>query len=389
MTTVSLWQDTSLWPALAHRREEADVCIIGAGIVGSTLAHFLTRAGKSVVVLEARDVALGASGRNAGHITVHHKSDYHTGIETFGHAAVKEARDAGFRNREIVRGFLDTYGVWYEAPGSMTLAYNVAEARDLEASAMALARDGYDVEWHPKDPTGRGFFGALYQPGDLATQSYWLTTKVMEGSGATVIPNCAVRAIEPDGGGVIVRGARATVRAAHVCLCTNAWSRTLHPFFLDKVHPIRGQMFATAPMPRFMERTMGCNYGYLYFRQMPDGRFVIGGWRDQFVDEEVGYNDSETTPHLQAGMEGFVRDHFPETVGVPITHRWSGIMGFTNDGLPLVGQLPDMPNVYFAVGFTGGGMGIGPAAAERTAELMLHGTHPGVFAADRATALVR
>src|SRR5207247_972552 len=78
MTTVSIWQDTSIWPALPHRREAADVCIIGAGIVGSTLAHFLGQAGKSVIVLEARDVALGASGRNAGHVSAHGKAGYHT-----------------------------------------------------------------------------------------------------------------------------------------------------------------------------------------------------------------------------------------------------------------------------------------------------------------------
>ncbi|MHB8648492.1 MAG: FAD-dependent oxidoreductase, partial [Thermomicrobiales bacterium] len=77
MSTVSIWQDTSIWPALPHRREEADVCIIGAGIVGSTLAHFLGQAGKSVIVLEARDVALGASGRNAGHVSAHGKAGYH------------------------------------------------------------------------------------------------------------------------------------------------------------------------------------------------------------------------------------------------------------------------------------------------------------------------
>ncbi len=389
MTTVSLWQDTSLWPALPHRREEADVCIIGAGVVGSTLATFLTQAGKSVVVLEARDVALGASGRNAGHVTVHWKGDYHHASERIGQAAVREARDLGFRNREIVRGFCDAYGVWYEAPGSMTLAWDADEARSLEASARALTRDGYEVEYRDRDSTGRGFFASLYQPGDLATQSYWLVTQIMAHSGATVIPNCAVREITQDAAGVTVHGQRATVRAAQVCLCTNAWSRTLHPYFADKVFPIRGQMLATAPMPRFMEATMGCEWGYEYFRQMPDGRFVIGGWRNRFADEEVGYNDSETTPHLQAGLEGFMREHFPEVGDTPVTHRWSGIMGFTADEMPLIGALPDMDKVFFAVGFTGGGMGIGPVTAERTAEFMLHGTHPGVFSADRLAAMVR
>ncbi len=389
MSTVSIWQDTSTWPALPHRREEADVCIIGAGIVGSTLATFLTQAGKSVIVLEARDVALGASGRNAGHITAHYKTGYHTSIERIGRAATKEARDLGFRNREIVKGFLDAYGVWYEQPGSLTLGWNAQEAKELEASARALIADGYDVEFYDKDPTGRGFFGAIRQPGDIATQSYWLTTEVMAHSGATVIPNCAVRRIEQDGEIVTVHGQRATVRAAQVCLCTNAYSRTLHPYFADKVFPTRGQMLATAPTERFMEMTMGCEWGYEYFRQLPDGRFVIGGWRNRFADEEVGYNDAETTPHLQAGLESFLHKYFPELNGLPIEHRWSGIMGFTADEMPLVGRLPDMKNVYFAVGFTGGGMGIGPATAERTAELMLTGTHPGVFSADRLTASVR
>ena len=193
MTTVSIWQDTAIWPALPHRREEADVCIVGAGVVGSTLATFLTRAGKSVIVLEARDVALGASGRNAGHVHVALKAGYHTAIERVGHAAAREHRELTVRNRAIVKQFLDDYGVWYEQPGSVRLAIDPEEALALEASARALAADGYDVTWHAQDPTGRGFFGAIEQPGDIATQSYWLVTQIMAHSGATVIPNCAVR----------------------------------------------------------------------------------------------------------------------------------------------------------------------------------------------------
>jgi glycine/D-amino acid oxidase-like deaminating enzyme len=49
-------------------------------------------------------------------------------------------------------------------------------------------------------------------------------------------------------------------------------------------------------------------------------------------------------------------------------------MGFSKDGIPLVGALPDMPNVFFAVGFTGHGLGFGLATAERLAARMLYGT---------------
>ncbi|HUZ00506.1 MAG TPA: FAD-dependent oxidoreductase, partial [Thermomicrobiaceae bacterium] len=204
MSTVSIWQDTAVWPALPHRSEEADVCIVGGGIVGATLATFLSRACRSVVVLEARDVALGASGRNAGHITVPFLVHYESAVASLGRDAVREAVALGFRNREIVKGFLDDYGVWYEQPGSLAYAWDEQEARELESSARALAADGYDVEWVNPDRAGRGFLGGIYRPGNIATQSYWLTTRVMAESGATVIPNCAVRAIEQTGGVVTV-----------------------------------------------------------------------------------------------------------------------------------------------------------------------------------------
>jgi glycine/D-amino acid oxidase-like deaminating enzyme len=58
-------------------------------------------------------------------------------------------------------------------------------------------------------------------------------------------------------------------------------------------------------------------------------------------------------------------------------------MGFTADAMPLIGRLPDMPNIAFAVGFTGSGMSYGPLAARLTAEYVLDGTHPGLFHADR------
>ena len=65
--------------------------------------------------------------------------------------------------------------------------------------------------------------------------------------------------------------------------------------------------------------------------------------------------------------------YFPEAREARITHRWSGTMGFSADGIPLVGSLPDIPDVYFAVGFTGHGLGFGLATAERLAAHMLFG----------------
>jgi glycine/D-amino acid oxidase-like deaminating enzyme len=124
------------------------------------------------------------------------------------------------------------------------------------------------------------------------------------------------------------------------------------------------------------------DYGYEYFRQLPDGRFLLGGWRHHFRDMEVGYED-RTTLEVQGGLEGFLRRYFPDVADARITHRWSGTMGFSKDGIPLAGELPDQPNVFFAVGFTGHGLGFGLATAERLAERMLAGRDLGFLDARR------
>jgi len=383
--TVSLWQDTASWLGeVEHGRIVADIAIVGGGIVGATLATFLAGAGRDVVVLEAGIVAGGASGRNAGHCIAGLRNSYHHAVERLGRDSARNLRSLMLENREMVAGFCDRLNVPYERNGSQYLGIDAAEGAELHACAEAFLADGFEVEFSETDPWGREFFGHLYQPGDLALQPYLLVSRLMASSGARVLENCEVRAIEQTGDTVTIRGRRATVECRHAILATNAYSRNLHEYFRDKVFPTRAQMYATesSAAPRLITMPTGCDDGNAYFRQLPDGRFLIGGHRDRFVDAEVGYGD-ETTPQLQASMQTWVAQRFPEIAKLKVTHRWAGIMGFTADSMPLIGRLPDMLNVYFAVGFTGSGMSYGPLAARLTAEYVLDGAHPGLFHADR------
>jgi glycine/D-amino acid oxidase-like deaminating enzyme len=383
--TVSLWQDTAAWPGeIEHQRESADFCIIGGGIVGASLATLLGEAGKTVIVLESGQVGGGASGRNAGHCIAGLRNTYHHAVERLGREKARELRVMLEENRTMVRGWLDRLAVPCEANGSQYLGIDQQECDELRAAARALQADGFDVEFSEQAPYDCGFQGRLYQPGDMGLQPYLLVTRLMASSGALVYENSEVRQIEQRGDTVIVRSKRVTVECKQAILATNAYSRIIHPYFRDKIFPTRAQMFATEPSdaPRLIPMPTGTQDGFEYFRQLSDGRFIIGGYRDRFPEEEVGYGD-ETTPHLQAGMHAWVAERFPEIGRLQVTHRWAGIMGFTKDGMPLVGRLPDMPSVAFAAGFTGGGMSYGPLTARLAVEYVLNGTHPGLFSADR------
>src|SRR5262249_17026233 len=70
-------------------------------------------------------------------------------------------------------------------------------------------------------------------------------------------------------------------RGRMLVIATNAYAPQLVPALRPLIVPRRGQMLATAPLEaRFDPRPVYANYGYQYWRQLTDGRLVMGGWRN-------------------------------------------------------------------------------------------------------------
>lgn len=374
--TVSMWQDRS-----GERHIGCDVVVVGAGVVGSYLALALGRMGLDVVVLESRFPASGATGRNAGMALAGLGEYYHTAIARYGRETARAAWELTLENGRRTRKLHEELGLAYDACGSLLLAIDEAEARELQLAHEALKADWLPGIFHPDDPLGRGFAAAIEQPHDTGIHPVAFVEAMLRESGAQLIQNCEVYALEAEGDGVGVRSRLATVHAGRAMLATNAYSPLLHPSFRGRVLPTRAQVLLTAPSPPILDTLCYANYGYEYWRQFPDGRILMGGWRKHYADVEIGYAD-EVTPEIQAGLEGFLRARFPEA-STRIDMRWSGVMGFSPDGLPLAGCLPELPSVGYAVGFNGHGMGIGIVTAESLIDLMLRGGSAGIFAATR------
>ena len=127
-----------------------------------------------------------------------------------------------------------------------------------------------------------------------------------------------------------------------------------------------GQLTALREV-RFDPRPAYANYGYQYWRQTPDGRLLIGGWRNMSFDTEA-VDSNETTPLLQDAIEQGLRDLVPE--GAPVEYRWAGTMGFARDGRPLVGWLDAAHHLAICAGFTGHGMGLATACTEDLAQIL-------------------
>ncbi len=378
--TVSIWQADGDQPV-----RDVDFLIIGAGLVGCSAAYFAAQAGREVVISEMRDIALGASSRNAGFMITGLDTYYHRAIEEYGVEVVREMWALSRTTHGHLRYFARDGAVPMDNCGSMLLAESAEEAQELEQAARALEADGIPINFAHEDPLGRGYHAVIEQPQDAAVQPYQMAQAIFKQSGAELVANNEMYQITQDTPETVTVKTRQYVfRARQVLLCTNAYSPLIDPYFVGKVIPTRAQCIATAPLKNGpVLNTCGySDYGYMYYRMTFDGRLLIGGGRKQNKALENDTTDDRISDPVQRVLENYLRERFPD-VTEPVERRWAGIMGFSVDGLPLVGTLPDKPRVGFAVGFHGHGLAMGAGTAERAVDLLLKGTHPGAVSAER------
>lgn len=384
--SVSVWRDDS---AGAVPRE-VDVAIVGGGIAGLAVARQCIRRGLLPAVIEARDVAAGATGRNAGFAMTGLADHYDQLVATHGRARAREIwRLSGENLRELVDDVVGDEGIACDLVpcGSVVAAWTEREREHLEASHALLREDGFDVVLLDREGVAAKlgssrFHGGLFMAADHGVHPVKLVRALaaqVRDAGGLVLEQHEVRALE-DGPGQRVRvcTSQGDVLAAQVVLATNAYARLLDPWFEPLVRPVRGQVLCTAPTKPCIGALVYTDDGYQYARQLPDGRVVAGGWRRAFADVEVGYADEPTAP-VQAGIESFLYEAWPALRSVPVTHRWSGVMGFSPDGLPLVGRLPHQRRVFFVVGFTGHGLGFALVAARAVMRVLSAEGDAGIF----------
>lgn len=358
--TRPLWvnPDESTYPALAGETR-ADVAVIGAGFSGLGAAWGLAGVGADVLVLEARTVASGASGRNAGFILAGPAAGAGA-IHTLGAEETAAVWRFTRRNHALLASIIAEYDIdcSYLRRGSMSLAGSEEEWDALRRDHSGVASLGVRaVEVARPDlprPFDRYYHGGLYYPGNAEMNPGRFLRRVANvlSERVRIHERAAVESLEPGNGGWILCTGTGTVEATRVVVTTNAYT----PELLDGVPiaPTRGQVGATGPLQKvIVPFPMYADRGYQYWRQTPEGNLVVGGWRNLDVAAEVGTDEKLHGPIGEA-LEEFAARVSGERLN--FRYRWAGIMGFTPGGVPLVGAVPGTEGLSVAVGYSGHGV---------------------------------
>lgn len=356
---TSLWLDGA--PAVAPARPlaaPAEVVVVGGGVTGCSAALMLARAGRRVRLLEEREVAGGASGRNGGFALRGMPAPFDVTAASVGE---ERARDLWVWTEEALAGLAALAGEVFKPLGSLRIAVDEEERDELRREHEALREAGLRAKWLDDLPgplAGR-FAGAVRHPTDGVLQpASWVRrlAGLAAAAGVEINQHHRLESLEQ-------------AEAPLVLVATDGYPSGLLGQLEGLIVPTRGQIVATEPIPeRWYEVPHYGRHGFDYWHQTPEGRIVAGGFRDAALATEFTAEEVTTAP-VQRALEAFVA----ELAGRPlrIDYRWAGIFGMVMDFLPVVGRVPGLEGVWVAGGYSGHGNVLGFACGQLVARAIL------------------
>ena len=352
--------------------QRPDLAVIGAGLMGLSVALEARTRGMSVVILEAESCARHASSASAGGVRSlnRHPAEIaltRAALPLWEGLAQRLGRDCGFKRS-----------------GQIRVAEDAAAMQALEERAATTAALGFDherlvsrAELRARIPAiADHCLGALTVDDDgfadpLATSHAWRHANVE--AGVRIREGTRVQAMEQATNGLRLETSAGTVEAGSVVNTAGAWGDRIAGLAGDEM-PLRTaalQMIVTARMPAFVDPVVGTQGRKLSLKQTAAGSVVIGGAYEGDVRQ------GPDGPQFGVPRAGLAAANLANAVSLfsalrtaRVTRIWTGLEGMTPDGLPYLGQSQRMPGLFHAFGFSAHGFALAPLIGPLIADLL-------------------
>ena len=342
---------------------DADVCVVGGGFTGLSAALALAEKGQKVVLLEAKAIGWGASGRNGGQIVNGLNASIDKISRQFGTEAGAFVSQFVQEGGEIIRGFIKDHSIACDyRPGNIFTAYNSRHMKELEAKQEQWRGFGMDehemldasaIRQHVGSEAYCGGMidhsGGHLHPLNLALGE----ADAIEALGGHVFEMSPATKVEKEGDRYRVQTPGGAVMAGDVALCGNAYMTGVAPEIENRIMPVSTQVVATEPLGEDVAQRLlptgmcveDIRYILDYFRMTPDHRLLFGG------GTVYGGTDPED---VRAKLRPNIAKVFPELADIALEYAWSGNFALSYSRVPQIGKLERGP--FYAHGYSGHGV---------------------------------
>jgi glycine oxidase len=346
------------------------VIVVGAGIVGCTVAYELARTGAGVQVLEPRRPGQGATRASAGILAPY--------IE--GHADI--FRDLGARSLELYDGFIarlrDDSGheIPYQRNGTLELAFSDGDVERLNVLSATLWKQGVEARWVTPDvfqaieplaaPNAKGGLLIPIHGFVGVTALTMAAAAAAEKFGARFTSDVgAVRIYSLPGNQVGVQSSQSMWEADRVVLAAGSWSSqiTVQGADIVPVKPIRGQLIQLQAEPGAIRRVLWGPNGYIV--PWPDGTILVGS-----TVEDVGFDESHTEEAVRK-LRAAATELVPVLAAAPMTSVRTGLRPRGPDDLPILGQSRAVPGLVYATAHYRNGVMFTPLTVDLVRDMVL------------------
>lgn len=356
---------------------KADVCIIGGGFSGVSTALEMSERGYSVILLEARKIGWGASGRNGGQLIRGIGEETEQFRHQIGEQGVNAITQMGFEAVQLVRDRIEKYDIQCDLKmGYLDAAIKPKHIKAIREDYEFLQQNNYshaikliEQDELPQYVGSQRYIGGMTDMGSGHLHPLNLClgeTAIAESLGARMFEYSPVVKIEK-GPRPTVKTRQGSVTCDFLVLAGNAYMGNLEPKIGGKVLPAGSYILATEPLSDEVWRQLipqdmaicDVSVALDYFRLSADKRLLFGG-----MCNYSGRDPKSITASLRPKMLRV----FPQLEEARIDFHWGGMIGIGANRMPQIGRLT--PNIYYAQAYSGHGVNATHMAGRVLAEAM-------------------
>ncbi len=360
---------------------QTEVLIVGSGITGALVAHFLCEAGIKCVIADKRTAGTGSTIASTAQLQYEIDTFLFELIDKVGlEHAVKAyflCLESVYTLQEIVAKLKIDCG--FEMRPSIYYASDKKGQKDLEKEFTMRRQHGLPVTYldakELKNDYGIDQRAALYNDHSAQVDAYKFSQEILQyhikHSGLRVFDKTEVVKIKRHAKGIdALTQEGATISARKLVVAPGFESES---FLKQKVMNLNSTyVVITEPIDKklfWKERCLIWETArpYFYIRTTTDNRIIMGGEDEPFSNPVL--RDALLEKKVQKLLKNF-KSLFPGIEVIP-DYYWCGTFGETQDGLPYIGEYPGQENTYYALGYGGNGITFSVIAAEIIRDLYL------------------